>query len=843
MQHTTTCCSHSTEHKHTTGSESGDQHEHGGGCCCCGHEHLGLQEVSAEIAASASATRAVYRIMNMDCPVEEELIRKRLERVAGIRNLEFNLLQRVLTVEHALESTESIERALRSIDMDPEVIKGDTCGSAVFRISKLDCPEEEALIRKRLKGVFGVRELEFNLLQRTLRLEYTLGQLPDITAALESLDLGTELLGDTEPEVSRELPATRIPWRRLLTGGVFALLAELLHLCLEWQVAPLGLDLTAPVWQGIAVFSYLPLICAVIAIYIAGLSTYKKGWIAVRNFRLNINALMSVAVTGAVIIGQYPEAAMVMILFNLSEAIESKALDRARNAIKQLLALTPQKATVLQEDGSIRSMDIRQVAIGSRVRVGPGERVALDGKVLTGSSTVDQSPITGESLPVEKGAGDTVYAGTINQAGSFEFSVTAVANDSALARIIHTVEEAQSKRAPLQRFVDSFARYYTPAVFLAAILIAVIPPLFMQSGWLQSVYTGLVILVIGCPCALVISTPVTIVSGMAAATRDGILIKGGRFLEEGRKLRCLALDKTGTITYGKPVQTGFIPLTGRDESELRTLAASIARRSDHPVSLAVYQASDLADTELAAVEDFCALTGRGVSGVIGGKKWYLGNHRLLEEIGVCSPELEEQIFGLEREGRSIVALFDNREVLALFAVADTVRESSITALRELKALGIKTIMLTGDNEHTAAAIAAQVAVDAYKGGLLPEDKLREVEALGLCGVGMVGDGINDAPALAQASIGFAMGAAGTDTAIETADVALMDDDLGKIARFVRLSKATYAILLQNIGLALGIKVFFFVLTLLGLANMWMAVMADVGAGLLVVANGLRAMRK
>ncbi len=842
MNTTTTCCSHSGEHKHTGESESSHQHDHGGGCCC-GHEHLGLHELSADIAASASETRAVYRIMNMDCPVEEELIRKRLERVTGIRNLEFNLLQRVLTVEHALESTESIENALRSIDMDPEVIRGDTCGSAVFRINDMDCPEEEALIRKRLKNVSGVRDLEFNLLQRTLRLEYTLGQLPAITAALESLDLGSELLTDTEPEASRELPATRIPWKRLLAGGLFALLAEILHLCLEWQVMPLGIDLAAPVWRGIPVLSYLPLLCAVIAIFIAGLSTYKKGWIAVRNFRLNINALMSVAVTGAVIIGQYPEAAMVMILFNLSEAIESKALDRARNAIKDLLALTPQDVTVLQPDGTARSMDVRQVATGSRVRVRPGERVGLDGTVVSGGSSVDQSPITGESMPVEKGVGDTVYAGTINQTGSFEFTVTAVANDSALARIIHIVEQAQSKRAPMQRFVDSFARYYTPAVFLAAILVAIIPPLAMQSSWLQSVYTGLVILVIGCPCALVISTPVTIVSGMAAATRDGILIKGGMFLEEGRRLHTLALDKTGTITYGKPVQTDFIPLTGRTENELWYLAASIARHSDHPVSLAVYQASGIAEKELAAVADFCALSGRGVSGVISGKKWYLGNHRLVEEIGVCSPELEEKIFALERKGRSIVALFDNREVLALFAVADTVKQSSITALQELRELGIKTIMLTGDNEHTAAAIASQVGVDDYKGGLLPEDKLREIEVLGSSGVGMVGDGINDAPALAQAGIGFAMGAAGTDTAIETADVALMDDDLGKIARFVRLSKATYAILVQNISMALGIKAFFFVLTLMGLANMWMAVMADVGAGLLVVANGLRAMRK
>lgn len=536
---------------------------------------------------------------------------------------------------------------------------------------------------------------------------------------------------------------------------------------------------------------------------------------------------------------------MVMVLFNLSEAIEARALDHARNAIRELLALAPDTASVLQPDGSWREMDIRQVAVGSRVRVRPGEKIGLDGVLVLGQSAVNQASITGESLPVEKKAGDVVYAGTLNESGSFEFEVTAGASDSTLARIIHAVEEAQGTRAPMQRFVDIFARYYTPAVFIVAILAGIVPPLFMDGPWRESVYTALVILVIGCPCALVISTPVSIVSGMAAATRYGILIKGGMFLEQGRLLNRLALDKTGTITHGKPRQTDFIRLGELDEKRVVTLAASLASRSDHPVSRAIAEQAASNGVVPLEVEGFAALPGEGVRGGIDGRIWHLGNHRMIEELKLCSPELERRIVELERQGRTVVLLANDAGVQGLFAVADTIRESSVGAIRELKELGVRTIMLTGDNEYAAEAIARQAGVDDFRGNLLPEDKLRLVEQLAADGgrVGMVGDGINDAPALARADIGFAMAGNGTDTAIETADVALMDDDLRKIPRFIRLSRATYAILVQNITLALGMKALFFALTFTGNATMWMAVFADVGTALLVVANGLRAMRK
>ena len=536
---------------------------------------------------------------------------------------------------------------------------------------------------------------------------------------------------------------------------------------------------------------------------------------------------------------------MVMFLFTVAELIEAKSLDRARNAISGLMQMAPDKATVQQADGTWVEREVKDIALGAIVRVRPGERIGLDGEVIAGSSTIDQAPITGESLPIEKTVGDKVFAGTINQAGALEYRVTAAANNSTLARIIHAVEQAQGSRAPTQRFVDSFSKIYTPLVFVFALAVAVIPPLLMGGVWFDWIYRALVLLVVACPCALVISTPVTIVSGLAAAARKGILVKGGVYLESGHTLDFLALDKTGTITHGKPVQTDYLPLDPLVTDSAVVLAASLASRSDHPVSLAVATAAVDKKLQLSAVDNFAALAGRGVRGEIDGKLYHLGNHRLVEELGLCSPALEAKLFALEEQGKTVILLCDNSGPMALFAVADTVKETSREAIRELHELGIKTLMLTGDNPHTASAIAAQVGIDEAQGNLLPEDKLKAIEALYAKGhhVGMVGDGINDAPALARAEIGFAMAAAGTDTAIETADVALMDDDLRKIPAFIRLSRQTSSILKQNIALALVIKAIFLAVTFLGMATMWMAVFADMGVSLLVVFNGLRLLRK
>ncbi|WP_273428663.1 heavy metal translocating P-type ATPase [Chitinibacter tainanensis] len=687
-----------------------------------------------------------------------------------------------------------------------------------IRIMQMDCPTEEGLLRKKLGSMAGVSGMQFNLMQRVLTVTHEPDQLDAVLAAIRSLGFTPELASDAAPAAE-----SAKPWWPLALAGIAAIASEIAH------------------WSDLPQWSIATL--AIIAVLACGITTYKKGWVAIRNGNLNINALMSIAVTGALLIGQWPEAAMVMVLFTIAELIEAKSLDRARNAISGLMQLTPEVATVQQADGSWREVAAKSVAKQARVRIKPGERIALDGVIVSGQSSINQAPITGESLPVEKTIGDAVFAGTINESGSFEYTVTAAAGDSTLARIIHAIEAAQGARAPTQRFVDQFARVYTPIVFAIALAIAVVPPLFFGGVWLAWIYKALVLLVIACPCALVISTPVTIVSGLAKAARQGILVKGGVYLEEGRKLAWLALDKTGTITHGKPVQTDFIVIGTRDAAEVQSLAVSLASRSDHPVSRAVAAAAK--DVAIYNVNDFEALAGRGTKGVINGQQYHLGNHRLVHELGWCSPELETQLFALEQQGKTVILLANEVGVIALFAVADTVKDSSRQAIAELHELGVKTIMLTGDNAHTARAIADQVGIDEARGDLLPEDKLQVIESkLSSAGkVGMVGDGINDAPALARADIGFAMGAAGTGTAIETADVALMDDDLRKLPRFIRLSQRTHAILLQNIALALGIKIVFLVLTLTGNGTMWMAVFADVGASLLVVANGLRLLRK
>lgn len=689
-----------------------------------------------------------------------------------------------------------------------------------MRIMQMDCPTEEGLIQKKLGQMPEVIRLEFNLMQRVLTVVYTEGALPKVVQALKELDFEPELANEQGKFDAAPVEKKQSIWV-LAIAGVFALAAEMSG----WFDFPMWLTIAA----------------SAIAIGLSGLGTYKKGLVAVKNFNLNINALMSIAVTGALLIGHWPEAAMVMVLFTLAELIEARSLERARNAIGQLMQLAPERVTVLQADGQWQVVDAADVQIGSMVRVKPGEKIGLDGVIVKGQSSIDQSPITGESLPVDKVEGDEVFAGTINTAGSFEYRVLSKSDDTALARIIHAVEEAQGEKAPTQRFVDRFAKVYTPLVFVFAILVAVIPPLFMGGVWFDWVYKALVILVIACPCALVISTPVTVVSGLAAAARQGILIKGGVYLEQGRLLNYMAFDKTGTITFGKPKQTDFVVLAG-DEAQVKQLVLSLAGRSDHPVSQAMVQADSDAVPHLE-VEEFTALAGMGTRGVIGGESYWLGNHRLIHELEYCSPQLEAQIEALEKQGKTVVLLAKPQQVLALIAVADTVKPNSAEAMTQLQQMGVKTLMLSGDNSHTAQVIAAQVGMSDARGNLLPADKLNLVASYADTSyIGMVGDGINDAPALARANIGFAMGAMGTDVAIETADVALMDDDLRKIPSFIRLSQQTHRILIQNISLALVTKLIFLILTMMGLGTMWMAVFADVGVSLLVVANGLRLLR-
>jgi Cd2+/Zn2+-exporting ATPase len=792
----------------------------------------------------------------MDCPNEERPIRAAVEKVAGVTGMCFDLAARSLHVDAPRAQWQAVTTAVNDLGFETRLASAlptageedaDCCGSAcvapvgmaqtaqvaresvqgalLLRIPQMDCATEEGQIRRALEGFADVRRLQFDLPARTLTVHTPSAKWDEVTNTIRAAGFKTEMLS-APPAAEDTAKAQRTELLRLIAALGVAVIAEAFHFfapeTLPWKVA------------GMAV--------AAAAIALSGLVVFQKGLSALFRGQLNINALMSVAVLGAFLIGQWPEAAMVMALYSLAELIEARSVDRARNAIAGLLALSPPQAEVKQTDGTWAVLEAKTVGVGVIARVKPGERFALDGRVTTGQSAVDQSPVTGESIPVDKAPGDDVFAGTINQSGSLEFEVTKPAGDTVLARIIHAVEEAQGQRAPTQRFVDKFASVYTPAVFVLALAVAIGTPLLAGWTWMDAIYKALVLLVIACPCALVISTPVTVVSGLAAAARRGILIKGGVYLEQARKLTVLGLDKTGTLTEGKPKLVAHqVVSSSTPQDVILRVARSLASRSDHPVSKAV--ASGLQE-QAVDVQEFGAELGKGVHGLVDGKAYILGNHRWVHERGLCSPELERLMQEHEAQGRTLSVLANEREALALFAVADTTKESSKQAVAALKALGVRSVMLTGDNPATAQAIANQVGIDEVQANLLPQDKQKLVTDWGADGqqVGMVGDGVNDSPSLAAAAVGFSMGAAGTDTAKEAADVLIMNDDLRKVPETIRLSKKTYAVLWQNITLALGIKAVFFVLAVFGSATMWMAVFADMGASLLVVFNGLRLLR-
>lgn len=599
-------------------------------------------------------------------------------------------------------------------------------------------------------------------------------------------------------------------------------------------------------WLGGA--AWIATVCFALSTFAGGLLVFPAAFGALRKVRLDMNVLMAVAVTGAWIIGEGAEGAAVVFLFALSELLESWSVGRARRAIASLLKLTPQTALVLGEGGSWDEKPVAEVAVGSEISVRSGTSVPLDGEIIAGHSAVNQAPITGESVPVEKKPGDAVFAGTINGEGSLTVRVTKAASDSTLARIIKLVEEAEEQKAPTQRFVDKFARIYTPAVFVAALLVALLPPLLMAGAWSVWTYSALVLLVIACPCALVIATPVSIVSGLTALARRGVLIKGGAHLEAVGKLRALAVDKTGTITQGKPQVTRILHVGDMSEEEVLRRAAAIDDHSEHPLAKAVVAAARAKGVSWDRASLYKSVTGRGATAVIDNHPHFIGNHKMAHEQGVCSPEIEAQLAEIEARGESLAILGHaphegcEGSVLGIISIGDTMRTEAPEALRLIHAAGVqKIVMLSGDNQRTASAIAKQAGIDEAYGDLMPEQKIEHLRRLmaEYHYVGMIGDGVNDAPALANASVGIAMGAIGSDTAIETADMALMKDDLTRVAEAIALGRRTLRIIQFNVAFALVVKAIFLILAFTGHTSLWLAILADTGATLLVIMNALR----
>ena len=692
---------------------------------------------------------------------------------------------------------------------------------SMFRVDELDCPTEERELREVLSGLPGVRGLSFDLVARRVAVTHEPGPAEPFAQAIRDAGMRPTLI-EADEQASA---APRLPRRGLVLTGVAGVLA-------------VGSEVVALATGDDR--SLLVAAMAVGAVALGGRETLRKAWQAVRARRLTMNLLMAVATIGALAIGQWPEAAVVIWLFGVAELIEAVSLERARNAIRSLVDLAPELAHV-REGTTWVDVPTGDVALGAGILVKASERVPLDGVVTKGASTVDQSPITGESVPVDKSIGDQVFAGTINLSGSLEVEVTAAKGSGTLDRIAQSIQAAQSERAPAQRFVDRFAAIYTPIVFAAAIVVAIAPPALGAGSFDSWLYRALVLLVLACPCALVISTPVTVVAGLGGAARRGILIKGGVHLENARRIRTVALDKTGTLTVGRPALIDVVSLDGHSNEELLAIAAAIEAHSEHPVAHAIVAAHPGVLTEATDVE---TIAGQGIAGTIDGTPYRLGNHRLAEETGVCGPDLEAQLTKFEAEAKTVMVLMTQDRPLAVLTVADDLKPTSADAIAQLRRLGVATIMLTGDNQTTATAIASRVGIDDARGSLLPDDKLAAITDLveHAGPVAMIGDGINDGPALARADLGIAMGAAGTDTAIETADVALMDDDPRKIAEMIRISSHTSHVIWQNITLALAMKAIFLAITLAGAASLWIAVLADMGTSLIVIANGLRLLR-
>ncbi|NOY29833.1 MAG: cadmium-translocating P-type ATPase [Planctomycetes bacterium] len=714
----------------------------------------------------------------------------------------------------------------------------------VFKIHGMDCAEEVATLKHALGPLAGGEDqLAFDILNAKLLVEAGTISAEEVIEAVARTGMRAEVWQE-DAGLQKDVGFWQQHGRSVLTAisGLFGLLGFLYHTKIAGGISgALGSE-------GMGVAESVPPLA--IFLYLVGIATgvwqvFPKAWRAATSLRPDINLLMTVAVVGAAAIGEWFEAATVAFLFSVSLLLESWSVGRARRAIAALMELAPPSARIRDANGVEKEVPPKQVAVGTIFVVRPGEKIPLDGQVASGESDVNQAPITGESVPVEKVVGSEVFAGTINGDGSLEIECTKRAEDSTLASIIRMVGQAQSRRAPSEKWVEKFARIYTPVVMAIAVAILLIQPLGFGVAWADALYNALVLLVIACPCALVISTPVSVVASLASAAKNGVLIKGGVFVEAPAHLKAIAMDKTGTLTEGKPAVVDVVPLSGHSETELLERAAALESQSNHPLARAIVAEANVRDINIPAADEFEIIQGKGARGRIEGKPYWLGSHRYLEERKQETPEVHEQLEAMQQAGRTVVVVGNDKHVCGFITLADTLRPTAAETLLQLRNAGIEhLVMLTGDNQGTADVIAGEVGIDEVHAELLPADKVTAVESLveKYGQVAMVGDGVNDAPALARATLGIAMGAAGSDAAIETADIALMADDLSKLPWLIEHSRRTLTIIRQNILFSLAVKALFVVLTFAGFASLWAAIAADMGASLLVIFNGLRLLR-
>jgi Cd2+/Zn2+-exporting ATPase len=705
------------------------------------------------------------------------------------------------------------------------------------------CAEEVSMLKAQVGPlVGGADHLGFDLINSRMVLMEGATSVSDaaIIEAVGKTGLGASLWEAKSAAKEQEKQFARLKYFTI-GSGLFWLSGLLFHL---FETGSGGLLTLFSGHEG-SPMPALEMGLYLVAVILGARYVAPKALYAIRRLAPDMNLLMTVAVIGAIIIGEYFEAATVAFLFALSLTLEAWSVGRARNAISSLLSLAPQQALKLFDDGHEEFVAASDMQVGDRFILRGGDRIALDGIIRSGQSAIDQAPITGESIPVSKEEGDEVYAGTINGDGSLVVEATKAAHDTVLSRIITMVQDAHSKRADVEQWVEKFARIYTPLVMLLALLVFMLPPLLMGGLWQDWFYNALVLLVIACPCALVISTPVAIVASLAAAARHGVLVKGGGFIELPSRLDALALDKTGTLTMGEPEVKALYPAKGHNPAHLLSLAAGLEARSSHPLARAILARAEEEQLSLPNADNAAIIPGRGVSGVISGTSYWLGSPRFAKEQMELSQAQDAELASIEQKGQTAILVGDEHQIIGIIALADAIRSDAKATIAALHKAGVGTIaMLTGDNEATANAVAREVGIDKVYANLLPEQKVDVIEDLmgNHTIVAMVGDGVNDAPAMARASFGIAMGAAGSDAAIETADMALMSDDIAKLPWLIGHSRNSLAIIKQNIAFALVVKAVFVILTMIGLASMWGAIVADVGTSLLVVSNALRLLR-
>jgi len=717
-----------------------------------------------------------------------------------------------------------------------------------FTIKGMDCVEEVAILKREIGPlVGGEMNLHFDLLDSRMTVRPSSESTLDAGKVIEAVSrTGMQATPWSQPKSLEGTKVGKAGWRKrdqllfCMASGVCLLLGFLLHLAIHKSLVD---ALTS---EGSTPGHAFPLGTSIlygVAVVAGSWHILPKAWRSVLRLRPDMNLLMVVAVLGAIGIGEWFEAATVSFLFSLAIVLESWSVGKARHAIKSLIDASPVRARTFDPvSGVVVETAVDEIPVGATVLVRPGEKVPLDGLITCGETSINQAPITGESMPVPKRMGDEVFAGTLNQDGAFEFQVTKPADDTTLSRVIRLVQETQSNRSPSEQWVERFAVFYTPAMMTLAILFAVLPPLVTGGSWAKWFYEGLVLLVIACPCALVISTPVSMVAAIAAATRSGILVKGGAFLEAAAQLKAIALDKTGTLTYGHPEVQRIVPLNGHTELEVLSRAAALEANSIHPLSRAILAKAVLEGIPVDPASDLTAVPGKGAKGTIHGQLFWIGSHRFVEEMGSEEEGFHDLAVNLENAGHSLVAVGNDKHICGVISVSDLVREEAAEVIQAIKHLGVvRVVMLTGDNRRTAESVALVSGVDEARAELLPEDKVNAVKELRekYSTVAMVGDGVNDAPAMGVATLGIAMGAIGSDVAIEAADIALMSDNLRKIPWLIGHSRRTLRTIKQNVVFSLGIKLVFVLLAFSGQATLWMAIAADMGASLAVIFNGLR----